>query len=112
MEKVKVINSSQELDFYLNGPAYSLVFYSSIKCKVCFTYIKLCRMISQPFSKLSEQYPTIYFLKVDIETLIHPSISNLSTVPHFIFLKNGLKLSEYSGSDIQTIEKTILNNLG
>ncbi|EAL72740.1 hypothetical protein DDB_G0270780 [Dictyostelium discoideum AX4] len=112
MEKVIIINSSQELDFYLNRSIYVFVFYSSLKCNIFFlkkkknpgnyvlNLILKCNlniflMISQPFSKLSEQYPTVNFLKVDIQSLIHPLISKLSTVLHFIFLKNGSKISEY-----------------
>jgi len=67
-----------------------------------------CQNVASNFEKLAEAYPSVQFVNIDVdqnrETAVHCLISSL---PAFLFFKNGKKIAEIVGTDIKQLEKMI-----
>ena len=63
-------------------------------------------MVAPRFEQLSKQYPNVQFLKVNVDQ--HQDISGkygVRAMPTFLFFKNGSKLDEVVGADINKVER-------
>ncbi|XP_067442002.1 thioredoxin-like [Thunnus thynnus] len=74
------------------------------------TWCGPCRMIGPEFVKLSEkpENSNVVFLKVDVDKA--PDVSSscgIKCMPTFHFYKNGEKVYEFSGADLQTLTKKV-----
>ncbi len=72
------------------------------------TWCGPCKAIAQPFADFAKEYPTITFLKADVdvaETLA--SKFNVSVLPTFVFLKDGVVINRIEGADIVKIKKAL-----
>ena len=79
--------------------------YRSEKAVICFSaeWCIPCKNFSPTYSTYADKYKNISFYKVDIEDsedLIN--MFNITSVPTFIFLKNGIKVNEINGIDEQS----------
>ena len=79
--------------------------YRSEKAVICFSaeWCIPCKNFSPIYSTYADKYKNISFYKVDIEDsedLIN--MFNITSVPTFIFLKNGVKVNEINGIDKQS----------
>jgi thioredoxin-like negative regulator of GroEL len=73
-----------------------------------------CRRISPLFHELKEKTENITFIKVDVQT--NGDIAqhfNVSSIPHFISIHNGEKVSEFKGANEAKLKEVVeeLNNL-
>eukprot|EP01035_Chromulina_nebulosa_P019211 gene19211-25062_t len=68
-----------------------------------------CKKISPVFDKLSSSYPSIKFVKVDIDKF--PDFTDeksVSAVPTFLFVKDGKTVNHFSGADTDLLNKNLL----
>jgi len=73
------------------------------------TWCGPCRQISPVFEKLSTQYPTLNFYKVDVDD--QPEISadvGIRAMPTFALFKDGQKLDEVVGADPRALNALIV----
>ena len=73
-----------------------------------------CRRISPLFYELKEKNDSITFIKVDIQTNSDIAAHfNVSSIPHFISIHNGEKVTEFKGANEAKLRDVIkeLNNL-
>lgn len=103
MPRVRVIASDDEFPMALGDAGANLVvvYFSASWCQPC-------RSIGPVYERLSDKYPTVVFLKVDVDicqTL--RALMHIESMPTFIFLKNAAKLHQFSGSDVIQLERTI-----
>lgn len=77
--------------------------FRSEKAIICFSaeWCIPCKNFSPIYSNFSNEYDTINFYKVDIDDISDDLINmyNITSVPTFIFLKNGVKVNELVGTD-------------
>ncbi|KAK7386102.1 hypothetical protein VNO78_26054 [Psophocarpus tetragonolobus] len=72
------------------------------------TWCGPCRMIAPYYSELSEKYPTIMFLLVDVDELTDFSSSwDIKATPTFFFLKDGKEVDKLVGANKPELEKKI-----
>ncbi|KAJ3327041.1 hypothetical protein HDU76_012411 [Blyttiomyces sp. JEL0837] len=65
-------------------------------------------MVAPRFEKLSDKYPGVHFLKVDVdEQRAVASTHNVRAMPTFQFFKNGKRLEEVVGADINKVERLV-----
>lgn len=79
--------------------------FRSEKAVICFSaeWCNPCKIFAPIYSTYANEYKYINFYKVDIEDsedLIN--MFNITSVPTFIFLKNGIKVNEINGIDKQS----------
>jgi thioredoxin 1 len=68
-------------------------------------------MIAPKFSEFSNKYTNATFVHIDVDEVTdHPHVAAVSGVPHFKFFKAGKLITEFSGANVQTLEKTIQQN--
>ncbi|KAJ3003097.1 UNVERIFIED_CONTAM: hypothetical protein HDU68_005883, partial [Siphonaria sp. JEL0065] len=69
------------------------------------TWCGPCKQIAPRFETLASQYPDANFLKVDVDELKEiAGRYQVSAMPTFIFFKNGEKLDQVVGAEIQKVE--------
>lgn len=67
-----------------------------------------CRRIAPKFEELSKIYPSVAFLKVDVdesEKLVEKF--DVHVMPTFIFLHNGSQVKKIEGADLRSIYETL-----
>ncbi|KDR85488.1 hypothetical protein GALMADRAFT_234390 [Galerina marginata CBS 339.88] len=72
------------------------------------TWCGPCHAIAPTFEALSKQYPTVNFLKCDVDAV--PDVAQKYTVavmPTFIFLKGSTKVDQIKGADKSILTNTI-----
>jgi thioredoxin 1 len=98
---VKSITSLPELQSLIkSGKAVAIDFFA--------TWCGPCRMISPRFESLSEKFPAITFVKVDVDQAREiASDMQISAMPTFYFFKNGQKVETVVGADPSQLEKAL-----
>ena len=74
------------------------------------TWCGPCKVIAPTFKKLSEENPTIAFVKVDVDK--SPEISkhfNISAMPTFISILNGEKKDVLQGANVAGLTNLVAN---
>ncbi|XP_039135573.1 thioredoxin H4-1 [Dioscorea cayenensis subsp. rotundata] len=73
------------------------------------TWCGPCRMITPLFAELSEKYPSLVFLTVDVDELMDFSSSwDIRATPTFFFLKDGQQLDKLVGANKPELQKKII----
>ena len=70
------------------------------------TWCGPCKRIAPTFEKLADSLTSIVFLKVDVDE--SPEIVNqfdISSMPTFVFLKNGTEVKRVEGADMAALEE-------
>jgi thioredoxin 1 len=65
-----------------------------------------CKKIAPAFEKLAEVYPSIAFLKVDVDE--SPGLVDkydIQAMPTFVFLKDGVIVKRIEGADLRAMEE-------
>ena len=65
-----------------------------------------CKKIAEPYKNLSTEFEDIKFVCIDVDEF-KDLPDQVSSLPTFIFLNNGIELERYSQSNITSIKKTI-----
>ncbi|GLT41723.1 hypothetical protein SLA2020_157660 [Shorea laevis] len=72
------------------------------------TWCGPCRMIAPFYCELSEKYPSLIFLLVDVDELTEFSTSwDIKATPTFFFLKNGQQVDKLVGANKPELQKKI-----
>jgi thioredoxin 1 len=72
------------------------------------TWCGPCRHITPKFEELSKGYPTIYFLKVDVdESAELTEYFTVRAMPTFVFLVDGQIVRKIEGADLRGIVETL-----
>jgi len=72
------------------------------------TWCGPCRVIAPLFKELSEKYPSLLFLLVDVDELTDFSTSwDIKATPTFFFLKDGQQLDKLVGANKPELQKKI-----
>ncbi|KAJ3322254.1 hypothetical protein HDU76_013927, partial [Blyttiomyces sp. JEL0837] len=72
------------------------------------TWCGPCKVISPKFAELSEKYPNIVFLKIDVDDLSEVAESvGIRAMPTFQFYKDGQKIGEIVGADPRKLEEEL-----
>ncbi|CAO2161211.1 unnamed protein product, partial [Urochloa humidicola] len=67
-----------------------------------------CRVISTVYSEMSQTYPQLMFLTVDVDELMDFSSSwDIRATPTFFFLKNGQQVDKLVGANKPELEKKV-----
>lgn len=70
-----------------------------------------CKMISPKIEELAKEYPDVVFLKVDVDECEEiASEYDISSMPTFVFVKNGSKLDTFSGANFEKLKETLLKH--
>lgn len=68
------------------------------------TWCGPCKVIAPKFEELSKLYPTITFLKVDVDESGELAEKyNIRAMPTFVFLRDGVQIHKIEGADIKGI---------
>jgi thioredoxin-like negative regulator of GroEL len=66
-------------------------------------------LVGPHFAMLSTKYPHTVFIKVDVDKIQMLSMRfAVSSMPTFVFIKNGQELSRFSGANAEKIEQMII----
>jgi len=75
------------------------------------TWCGPCKMIAPKLDEMSKELMDVVFLKVDVDDNEEvASEYSISCMPTFIFIKNGEKVSEFSGANAEKLKELILQN--
>ena len=70
------------------------------------TWCGPCKKIAPAFEKLAEVYPTIVFLKVDVdESAELVDKYGIQAMPTFLFMKDGVIVKRIEGADLRAMEE-------
>lgn len=70
------------------------------------TWCGPCKKIAPAFEKLAEVYPSITFLKVDVdESAELAEHYEVQAMPTFLFLKDGIIVKRIEGADLRAMEE-------
>ena len=76
------------------------------------TWCPPCRFIAPFFTELSEKYPNVLFLKVDVDDLNDiASEYGVQAMPTFKFLKDGVVVDEVVGANKAELEKKVQQHM-
>ncbi|CAL9096442.1 unnamed protein product [Musa textilis] len=68
-----------------------------------------CRVIAPLYKELSQKYPSLMFLTIDVDELMEFSSSwDIRATPTFLFLKDGQQLDKLVGANRPELEKMII----
>ncbi|VDO30357.1 unnamed protein product [Onchocerca flexuosa] len=71
-----------------------------------------CRMISPHIEKLSEKYPQVVFIKVNVETCRQTSSEfGINAMPTFVLLYKGREVDRMMGANVELLETKIIQQL-
>lgn len=98
---VKEIKSESELNQFTSQNKLIVIDFFATWCGPCKT-------IAPDFVKLSEEYKDVIFLKVDVDDCggLDEKFS-VSAMPTFAFVKNGKKVDEVVGANINSVKTKI-----
>jgi thioredoxin 1 len=100
---MNVVKTNDEYSQYIKNNYYVVANFSASFCKPC-------KEISPFVEELTVAYPTIQFLKIDIEEANEVSDHhNISSIPYFKFYKNEVEISSYCGTDKKIIQEALAN---
>ncbi|XP_027072942.1 thioredoxin H9 [Coffea arabica] len=69
-----------------------------------------CRMVAPFYCELSEKYPTLMFLTIDVDELTEFSASwDIKATPTFFFLKDGQQIDKLVGANKPELQKKIIS---
>jgi thiol-disulfide isomerase/thioredoxin len=91
------IHSKKEYKKYLSREGLIIVDYSAEWCGPC-------QKIGPIYQSLAAKYPDATFLHIDIDEV--PS-EEISSVPTFMFYRDGEKIEEFSGASTHKLTGTI-----
>jgi len=75
------------------------------------TWCGPCKMIAPKLEEMAAQFSDVIFLKVDVDDNEEvASVYEISCMPTFIFIKNSVKISEFSGANHEKIKELIVAN--
>lgn len=72
-----------------------------------------CKSISGDIQLLNDKYSNVNFYKIDVDDENNNDIINkyeITSIPSFLFFKDGKMIKKITGTDIKTIEKLINDN--
>ncbi|XP_009370898.1 thioredoxin H-type-like [Pyrus x bretschneideri] len=73
------------------------------------TWCGPCKMIAPLYRELSEQYPSLMFLLVDVDELTDFSTSwDIKATPTFFFLRDGQQIDKLVGANKPELQKKIV----
>ncbi|KAH9308789.1 hypothetical protein KI387_036700, partial [Taxus chinensis] len=104
---VHIINSKQEWEAKIfeattNGKI-AVVDFTAAWCGPC-------KMIAPFYSELSEKYPQLLFLKVDVDDMADLTATwDVRAMPTFIFIKDGKQIDKLVGANKPELEKKVIN---
>lgn len=99
------IGCTSELEIKLSGASrrarLAILYFTATWCGPC-------RFISPLYTSLAGKYPTVVFLKADIDEAKDVAARwNISSVPTFFFIKNGKEVDKVVGADKNALETKI-----
>lgn len=69
-----------------------------------------CKMIAPLYIELSQKYPQLIFLKVDVDEMRELSATwDVQAMPTFVFIKNGKQIDKLVGANKPELEKKIIS---
>lgn len=72
------------------------------------TWCGPCKMIAPKMEMFSTQFPSVTFLKVDVDSAQEiAKFAEIKAMPTLHFYKNGSKVADVVGADLGKIEKAI-----
>jgi thioredoxin 1 len=74
------------------------------------TWCGPCKIIAPKLEEFAERYADkIVVLKVDVDECEDLAIKyNISSMPTFVFIKNGVQVDSFSGANVDKLEKHII----
>ncbi|XP_072961514.1 thioredoxin H4-1 [Typha angustifolia] len=73
------------------------------------TWCGPCRVITPVYAELSEKFPSLMFLTIDVDELMDFSSSwDIRATPTFFFLKDGQQVDKLVGANKPELEKKIV----
>jgi thioredoxin 1 len=70
------------------------------------TWCGPCKKIAPAFEQLATVYPSIVFLKVDVDELAElVDKYSIQAMPTFVFLKDGVVVKRIEGADLRAMEE-------
>ncbi|XP_042158670.1 thioredoxin-like protein 1 [Oncorhynchus tshawytscha] len=103
MVGVKVIGNDSEFQPELTaaGSRLAVVKFTMAGCRPCVR-------ISPAFNMLSNKYPHVVFLEVDVHVCqATAAANNISATPTFLFFRNKVRVDLYQGADASGLEEKI-----
>uniref|UniRef100_A0A8C2GFF6 Thioredoxin-like 1 n=1 Tax=Cyprinus carpio TaxID=7962 RepID=A0A8C2GFF6_CYPCA len=98
MVGVKVIGKDSEFQAELSGAGSRL---TVVNCRPCVR-------IAPAFNMLSNKYPQVVFLEVDVHVCqATAAANNISATPTFLFFRNKVRVDQYQGADASGLEEKI-----
>merc|ERR1711862_396760 len=71
-----------------------------------------CKMIAPHFEQLATEYPDAEFVKVDVdENSEVAGLCGISAMPTFQFFKNGSKVDDMCGADLNKLKALVKSNM-
>ncbi|KAK3606138.1 hypothetical protein CHS0354_010767 [Potamilus streckersoni] len=68
-----------------------------------------CQRIAPIFEQMAKDLTDVSFIKVDVDKNEETAAAcNISAMPTFQFYKNGNKLEEFSGADVEKLKQTVM----
>ncbi|XP_055345315.1 thioredoxin-2-like [Paramacrobiotus metropolitanus] len=106
MAKIEHVTEKPKLDQILKEAGNKLVVLDFHA-----TWCGPCRNIAPKFEEFANKYDAV-FLKVDVDEAEEiASTYEITSMPTFVFVKNGKKVDSFSGADVNKLEQTIKKNL-
>ncbi|KAJ3105657.1 Thioredoxin domain-containing protein 2 [Phlyctochytrium bullatum] len=97
------ISSEGEFRKYKNSSKLTVVDFTASWCGPC-------KMVAPRFEQLSNKYPNVNFLKVDVDEQRGISSEHeVRAMPTFQFFISGRKVDEVVGADIAKVERLVAN---
>uniref|UniRef100_A0A8C9SU98 Thioredoxin-like 1 n=1 Tax=Scleropages formosus TaxID=113540 RepID=A0A8C9SU98_SCLFO len=103
MVGVKVIGNDSEFQPELTnaGSRLAVVKFTMAGCRPCVR-------IAPAFNMLSNRYPQVVFLEVDVHVCqATAAANNISATPTFLFFRNKVRVDQYQGADAAGLEEKI-----
>lgn len=72
------------------------------------TWCPPCKKIAPVFEELATKTSSVVFIKVDVEELAGlPDGSDVSSIPHFKFFKNGQLVDQFTGDNAEKLKSIV-----
>eukprot|EP00262_Sarcandra_glabra_P014619 TRINITY_DN4301_c0_g2_i1.p1 TRINITY_DN4301_c0_g2~~TRINITY_DN4301_c0_g2_i1.p1 ORF type:complete len:140 (+),score=28.75 TRINITY_DN4301_c0_g2_i1:53-472(+) len=103
---VRVVNSKESWDAIMSEASRD---GKTVVANFSASWCGPCRMIASLYSELSEKYPALIFVTVDVDELSEFSSSwDIRATPTFFFLKNGLQVDKLVGANKPDLQKKVV----